>query len=69
MISGEAEVTLNDEIKKLRNGDHIYIPMGAKHRVANRGKEALVFIEVQTGNYFGEDDITRFTDDYGRVKK
>lgn len=69
VISGEAEVTLNDEIKKLRNGDHIYIPMGAKHRVANRGKEALVFIEVQTGNYFGEDDITRFTDDYGRVKK
>ena len=48
-------------------GQTITIPTGAKHRVQNNGKEKLVFIEVQTGTYFGEDDIIRVEDDYKRV--
>jgi mannose-1-phosphate guanylyltransferase/mannose-6-phosphate isomerase len=66
IIKGLAEITLNDEVKTLKAGEHIFIPRLAKHRVANRGKEDLVFVEVQTGTYFGEDDITRYSDDYGR---
>jgi mannose-6-phosphate isomerase len=48
-------------------GQAIDIPRGAAHRVENAGTETLVFIEVQHGSYFGEDDITRLDDDYGRV--
>jgi len=43
------------------------IPLGAIHRVFNPGGDKLVFIEVQMGNYFGEDDIERLEDDFGRV--
>jgi mannose-6-phosphate isomerase-like protein (cupin superfamily) len=45
----------------------IAIPSGMKHRVQNTGQEDLVFIEVQHGGYLGEDDIERFSDDYGRI--
>ena len=41
--------------------------MGARHRIRNDGAERVVFIEVQTGSYFGEDDIVRLDDDYGRA--
>ena len=44
----------------------VEIPVGTKHRVWNRSKEELIFIETQTGTYFGEDDIVRIEDDYGR---
>ena len=47
-------------------GDVIEIPKEAKHRVQNEGKEDLIFIETQVGTYFGEDDIVRLEDDYGR---
>jgi len=67
IVKGEAEVTLNDEIHKLKAGEHIYIPLGAKHRIANSSKEAIEFLEVQTGTYFGEDDIVRYSDDYERT--
>jgi mannose-1-phosphate guanylyltransferase/mannose-6-phosphate isomerase len=66
IIKGEAEVTLNDKITELAKGESIYIPQGAKHRIANVGSQLMEFIEVQTGEYFGEDDITRYSDDYGR---
>ena len=49
-------------------GDVIEIPIGAKHRVQNEGEEDLIFIETQVGTYFGEDDIVRIEDDYGRNK-
>jgi len=66
VIKGEAVVTLDDrEIPRAR-GEAVDIPRGAKHRVRNPGPDNLVFIEVQTGEYFGEDDIERFEDDYGR---
>ena len=50
-------------------GEVIEIPIEAKHRVQNEGKEDLIFIETQVGTYFGEDDIVRLEDDYGRDKK
>jgi mannose-6-phosphate isomerase len=43
------------------------IPRGAKHRVANTAADELAFIEIQTGDYFGEDDIERLEDDFGRA--
>ncbi len=67
IVKGKAEVTLNDDTKFLSEGDFIYIPFAAKHRIANSStSEDLVFIEIQRGSYFGEDDIERFADDYGR---
>ena len=66
MVAGEGEFTLNGEKRRVKNGDYLFIPQGAKHRIANNGKEPLEFVEVQQGTYFGEDDIARFDDDYGR---
>ncbi|MGE3387976.1 MAG: cupin domain-containing protein, partial [Bdellovibrionales bacterium] len=66
VIKGEAEVTLNDKVHVLKAGDSIRIPLGAKHRIHNAGKKPMQFIEVQTGTYFGEDDIVRYQDDYNR---
>lgn len=66
-VKGNGEVVLNDKTIAVRAGDSVFIPLGAKHRVRNTGNEALEFVEVQTGTYFGEDDIQRFQDDYNRV--
>ena len=49
-------------------GDVVEIPVGMKHRVENKFNKDLIFIETQTGSYFGEDDIVRLDDDYGRNK-
>ena len=68
IISGIAHVTINDKVSELKPGDSIAIPIKAKHRVENKGVNNLIFIEVQTGSYFGEDDIVRLEDDYNRVK-
>jgi mannose-6-phosphate isomerase len=67
VVSGTAKVTLDDIDYLVGPGEAIDIPRGAKHRVENPGDEALVFIEVQHGTYFGEDDIVRYEDDYGRA--
>ncbi len=67
VVSGTAIVTINDTEHEVLPGSAIDIPLGTKHRVENRGTEPLVFIEVQYGTYFGEDDIVRFEDDYGRT--
>ena len=48
-------------------GDIVFIPKEAKHQVKNIGEDDLIFIEVQLGEYFGEDDIVRLEDNYGRV--
>jgi mannose-6-phosphate isomerase len=66
ITSGTATVTLNGETVTRKPGSSIDIPAGSAHRVANDGADDLVFIEVQTGSYFGEDDIERLEDDYGR---
>lgn len=66
IVSGEAVVIFNEEEKYLSYGQSIFIPQGAHHRIENRGIVPLIFIEVQTGTYFGEDDIIRIQDDYSR---
>jgi mannose-6-phosphate isomerase len=66
-VGGEAVVTRNREEIPVRKGDHVDIPRGAWHRVRNPGTSNATFIEVQTGDYFGEDDIERAEDDYGRA--
>jgi len=67
ILCGEAIVTRNDEQLHLRGGESVDIPRGAVHRVMNPGTENMAFIEVQTGDYFGEDDIERLEDDFGRA--
>lgn len=67
IIRGACIVTLDGKNTPLRDGEAIDIPQGSLHRIANGGTEKLVFIEVQLGDYFGEDDIERVEDDYGRV--
>ena len=67
VVSGTAEVTLDGEAQVLTAGRAIDIPRGAAHRIANPGPDPLVFVEVQHGDYFGEDDIERLEDDVGRV--
>lgn len=66
IVQGEATVTLDGVDKIYKVGETAIIPLSAKHRVANLGSELLIFIEVQTGIYFGEDDIVRIEDDYSR---
>ncbi len=66
VVSGRAFITLNDQQFELGGGESVDIPLGAIHRVENNSSEILVFIEVQLGDYFGEDDIERLEDDYGR---
>jgi mannose-6-phosphate isomerase len=66
VVEGTAKVTLDGEEITVRAGEAIDIPIGAAHRVENPGEENLVFVEVQRGNYLGEDDIVRLQDDYGR---
>src|SRR5690554_3501795 len=66
MVQGKAKVTLDGKELDVEAGDVIEIPKEAKHRIENPGEEMLVFIEVQLGTYFGEDDIVRLEDDYNR---
>jgi mannose-1-phosphate guanylyltransferase/mannose-6-phosphate isomerase len=67
VVSGKAEVTLDEKVIPLTAGQSVYIPVGSKHRIRNPGTVPLIFVEVQTGSYFGEDDIVRYQDDYNRV--
>ena len=67
VVSGTAEVQLNDARQLIGENQSTYIPLGCKHRLSNPGKIPLKIIEVQSGSYLGEDDIERFDDSYGRV--
>lgn len=67
IVTGSAIVTLDGNDIKLSSGESIDIPKGASHRIANETGSPLVFIEVQMGEYFGEDDIIRMEDDFGRA--
>jgi mannose-1-phosphate guanylyltransferase/mannose-6-phosphate isomerase len=67
VVRGAARVTVNELVKIVHENESIYIPIGATHRLENPGKILLELIEVQTGSYFGEDDIIRIEDDYRRV--
>ncbi|WP_019895310.1 mannose-1-phosphate guanylyltransferase/mannose-6-phosphate isomerase [Hydrogenovibrio halophilus] len=66
VVSGTAHVQVGEQIQMLRSNESTYIPIGEKHRLANHGKVDLVVMEVQVGEYTGEDDIIRYDDDFGR---
>jgi mannose-6-phosphate isomerase-like protein (cupin superfamily) len=67
VVSGVATVILDGAEHQLAPGESIDIAVGAAHRCENRGDAPVVFIEVQHGTYFGEDDIVRLEDDFGRA--
>jgi len=69
VVSGSANVTIDDETQLVTENESVYIPIGAVHALENPGKIPLELIEVQSGAYLGEDDIVRFSDRYGRVAK
>lgn len=66
VVSGTATVTNGDEVITVRKNQSTYIPIGAKHRLENLGTEPLHIVEIQVGEYLGEDDIQRYEDNYGR---
>ena len=66
IVKGIGTITLDGVVKEYSKGQTVIIPKGVKHRIENKGKEKIIFIEVQTGTYFGEDDIVRVEDDYNR---
>ena len=66
VVSGTAEVQVDDRIQMLTEDQSVYIPIGSKHRLTNPGRLSLTLIEVQSGGYLGEDDIVRLDDVYGR---
>jgi mannose-6-phosphate isomerase len=67
IVEGEALVTVENKKIALSGGGSVDIPKSALHRVENTGQSDLLFIEVQRGDYFGEDDIERIEDDFGRI--
>ena len=67
-MRGVAKVRIGSEEFLLRPNESTYIPVQTQHRLENPGSEDVHLIEVQTGEYFGEDDIVRYEDIYGRVK-
>lgn len=66
IVDGVGTITIDGNIKDYYKGETIIIPQGTKHRIENKGTKKVIFIEVQTGVYFGEDDIVRIEDDYNR---
>ena len=66
VTQGTGEVTLDGKVQLVSAGTIIQVPQGMLHRMNNTGSVELIFIEVQTGSYFGEDDIERVEDDFGR---
>ena len=68
VLSGRAKVTNGERVFEIGSNESTFIPTETRHRLGNPGSEPLVMIEVQCGNYVGEDDIVRFDDQYGRVK-
>ncbi len=67
VVKGMAEVVCGNKKIILKENESTYIPLGHKHRLSNPGKDVLEIIEIQSGNYLGEDDIERFSDEYGRI--
>ena len=66
VVEGIAKIEIDDKQLKLNANQSCFVPVGAKHRLSNPGKIPLIIIEVQSGEYLGEDDIIRFKDMYGR---
>lgn len=68
VTEGVATVLCDNNLMHLNVGESIMIPCGSVHRLSNQGSAPLALIEIQIGNYLSEEDIERFTDDYGRVE-
>lgn len=68
VTSGTATVILDDQEHTVEKGNTIFIPHGAKHRLWNKTDSLIMVVETQTGDYFGEDDIVRYEDDYQRAE-
>jgi mannose-6-phosphate isomerase len=68
VVAGTAKVTLDGREIIVNEGEKIDFPVSAAHRIDNPGNVKLVFIEIQRGDYLGEDDIWRLEDDYGRAQ-
>lgn len=66
IVSGTAKITVGEIIQKQQAGTSVFIPQGSKHRLENETSELMELIEVQLGDYLGEDDIKRYEDIYGR---
>ena len=66
VVQGTARVTIDEKVKLVTENESVYIPLGAVHRLENPGNVPMILIEVQTGSYFGEDDIVRYEDLYAR---
>ena len=69
VVSGNAKVTINNKISNITKGESIFVPLKAIHRLENITTTPVILIEVQTGTYFGEDDIVRYEDQYSRINK
>ena len=67
VVEGQARVTRGEEVFDLGPNQSTYIPVGTRHRLENPGQDILRVIEIQSGDYLGEDDIERFDDVYGRA--
>ena len=67
VVQGTARLTLDGDERTVRTGETVDVAVGAAHRIENPGTELLVFIEIQRGDYLGEDDIVRLQDDFGRA--
>jgi mannose-6-phosphate isomerase len=67
VVSGRGVVTLDDARVEVGPGSAVDVALGTSHRIENTGADDLVFVEVQHGEYFGEDDIVRLEDDFGRA--
>ena len=66
IVAGTAQVVIDDVTSTLNAGDSVSISIGQLHRIGNIGEDVMIFVEVQTGTYFGEDDIERIQDDFSR---
>lgn len=68
VVRGTAAVELDDKSGDYGYGQHIYVPRGTRHRISCKGEVPVEIIEVQIGDSFAEEDIIRYSDDYGRVE-
>ena len=68
VVAGSGTAVVDGVEHRVSVGSTVDVPVGVAHRMCNDGGEALTFVEVQTGSYFGEDDIERLSDDYGRCE-
>lgn len=66
IVAGSAQVTVDGSVREIGPGESVQFGIGVLHRIENIGTDEVIFVEVQTGTYFGEDDIERVEDDFGR---